>query len=216
MEKNGGRPQRSAESRRRILEATLEIAAERGFEGTTMAQVSERSGLPIGSVYWHFENKDKLFAALLEYCVEAWEGSHRNWTFRPGETPAERLGQTIGVRAIEAAEPANFWRVGLLLALEQRLSGTAARETFLEIRRTRLATMTEWWRLSLPEPVLDRDPGLPLRLAQYAMAMSDGMFISGSANDGWDLAALGEMLAQSLNQMAEAAIADASREPSGN
>ncbi|GAA3668549.1 TetR/AcrR family transcriptional regulator [Arthrobacter ginkgonis] len=216
MEKNGGRPQRSAESRRRILEATLEIAAERGFEGTTMAQVSERSGLPIGSVYWHFENKDKLFAALLEYCVEAWEGSHHNWTFSPGETPAERLGQTIGVRAIEAAEPANFWRVGLLLALEQRLSGTAARETFLEIRRTRLATMTEWWQLSLPGPVLDRDPGLPLRLAQYAMAMSDGMFISGSANDGWDLAALGEMLARSLNQMAEAAIADASREPSGN
>ena len=76
--------------------------------------------------------------------------------------------------------------------------------------------MTEWWRLSLPEPVLDRDPGLPLRLAQYAMAMSDGMFISGSANDGWDLAALGEMLARSLNQMAETAIADASREPSGN
>ena len=51
------------ESRQAILEATLSIAAERGYDGTTVALVQEATGLPASSIYWHFGSKDQLLAA---------------------------------------------------------------------------------------------------------------------------------------------------------
>src|SRR5690625_4853917 len=60
-----------------ILQAVLEIAVRSGYEGTTMAEVARRSRLPTGSVYWHFENKETLFVALIDYCFEQWKKRHR-------------------------------------------------------------------------------------------------------------------------------------------
>lgn len=39
-------------SRERILDAATEIAAERGYEGTSIALVSDKCGLPASSIYW--------------------------------------------------------------------------------------------------------------------------------------------------------------------
>src|SRR3712207_7163102 len=44
--------------------AAAEIAAEHGYAGTTIARITERSGLPASSVYWFFEDKDDLLAAV--------------------------------------------------------------------------------------------------------------------------------------------------------
>ena len=60
------------ESRRRILDAAAEIAGERGYEGTSIATVSARSGLPASSIYWHFQDKDALIAAVIERSFERW------------------------------------------------------------------------------------------------------------------------------------------------
>ena len=56
------RHRQGEEFRRRILEATLAIAAERGYDGTSLGLVTERAGLPASSVYWHFGSKDELLA----------------------------------------------------------------------------------------------------------------------------------------------------------
>ena len=53
-------------SRERILDAATEIAAERGYEGTSIALVSAKCGLPASSIYWHFKDKDDLIAAVIE------------------------------------------------------------------------------------------------------------------------------------------------------
>ena len=67
------------ESRHRILATTLEIAAERGYDGTTVGLVTERTGLPASSVYWHFKNKDELLAETLEYSYRQWRGTAPTW-----------------------------------------------------------------------------------------------------------------------------------------
>ena len=58
--------------RERILEAAREIASERGYDGTSIALVSERSGLPASSIYWHFADKDELIAAVIERSFNRW------------------------------------------------------------------------------------------------------------------------------------------------
>lgn len=57
--------------RRQLLTAARRVFAERGFEATTMADVSRAAGLSYGVAYWYFESKEALFLALLEAEEEA-------------------------------------------------------------------------------------------------------------------------------------------------
>ncbi len=43
-----------------ILDAALQLTAERGFSGTTVAAIAELAGVAIGSVYRYFPNKAEL------------------------------------------------------------------------------------------------------------------------------------------------------------
>lgn len=47
-----------------ILEATLDLAAERGLLGTTISQIAKRAEASPGIIYHYFENKDDLIHAL--------------------------------------------------------------------------------------------------------------------------------------------------------
>lgn len=49
-----------------IKEAALDLFAEKGYEGTSLAQIAEKIGLKKQSIYSHFKSKDDLFLAVLE------------------------------------------------------------------------------------------------------------------------------------------------------
>src|SRR6266496_2831508 len=56
-----------ASSQRRqqeIMAAALDCFTARGFSETTMSDIQERSGASMGSIYHHFESKERLAAAL--------------------------------------------------------------------------------------------------------------------------------------------------------
>jgi TetR/AcrR family acrAB operon transcriptional repressor len=54
------------ESRRRILDAAEQLIAERGFEKTSILEISKRSGVSRGSIPWHFTNKDGILLAIID------------------------------------------------------------------------------------------------------------------------------------------------------
>ncbi len=62
-----GRSRRSLES---VLAAGIEILAESGYEGLSIAAVSERAGVSVGSIYARFKSKAMLFAALQKRMLE--------------------------------------------------------------------------------------------------------------------------------------------------
>jgi len=49
---------------RRILEAAYELFAEKGYRGSSMREIAERSGIKAGSIYNHFKNKEDIFEAV--------------------------------------------------------------------------------------------------------------------------------------------------------
>ena len=59
-------------SRERILTAAIELFSERGFAGTSVADVCERAGVVKTALYWHFESKEGLLDAALARVAEAW------------------------------------------------------------------------------------------------------------------------------------------------
>ncbi len=53
-----------------ILEAAGAVIDEKGYEGATMAEIAERSGTKIGSLYRFFPNKESVANTLLEHGCE--------------------------------------------------------------------------------------------------------------------------------------------------
>ena len=50
----------------KILAAALDLFVTRGYDGTTVDQIAEASGLTKGAIYFHFTNKADVLDALLD------------------------------------------------------------------------------------------------------------------------------------------------------
>src|SRR6201998_1069741 len=55
---------RTAQTQRALLDAAREIFTEQGFIEASIADVVERAGSSVGSLYHHFGGKSELFVAL--------------------------------------------------------------------------------------------------------------------------------------------------------
>ena len=53
-------------TRTRVLQAALEAFAASGVRATTLENVARLAGVTRGAVYWHFENKAALEAAIID------------------------------------------------------------------------------------------------------------------------------------------------------
>lgn len=197
-ERKRGEHRTTEESRRKILDSALKLAQDRGFHGTTMSLISKTSGMPAGSLYWHFENKDNLFSALLERGVRERDAGTGWWDVTTGETIREHLTRFILVRTGTLNPTNGFWRIGLILSLERSLESPEARAQFLAIRSGLTATMSDWWRQMLGRPTVEMDPGLPHRLSAFTMATIDGLVVSETAGETWDMEELGRTLVDTL------------------
>ncbi|MFD0204614.1 MULTISPECIES: TetR/AcrR family transcriptional regulator [Saccharothrix] len=58
---------RSRETRRKLMEATVECLVERGWAGTTTTVVAERAGVSRGAQLHHFRTRGELVAAAVEH-----------------------------------------------------------------------------------------------------------------------------------------------------
>jgi AcrR family transcriptional regulator len=54
------------DKREAILEAALDLFAEKGFHGTSVPEVAQRAGVGAGTIYRHFESKEALVNALYQ------------------------------------------------------------------------------------------------------------------------------------------------------
>jgi AcrR family transcriptional regulator len=204
-----GEHRTTEDSRRRILDSALELAQEKGLAGTTMALLSKRSGMPAGSLYWHFEGKDNLFAALLDRGIKERSEGVGWWEYDATETIRDHLTRFVEVRTNTLTPSGGIWRIGMILALEKSLDSPEARETFFRIRRWLEERISSWWAQVLGEATVTAEPGLPRRLTTFMMATIDGFVISENAAEDWDMEDLGQTLVEVLATMAETAMAKA-------
>ncbi|MDO3409824.1 TetR family transcriptional regulator C-terminal domain-containing protein [Saccharibacillus sp. CPCC 101409] len=62
----------SGETRRVIAEKAAQLFARKGFTATSIADISRESGFSKGHIYYHFENKEKLFVHLAQETMRSW------------------------------------------------------------------------------------------------------------------------------------------------
>ncbi len=55
------------DKRQAALEATLELIAEQGFQGTPMSQIAQKANIGVGTIYRYFSGKEELINELYIY-----------------------------------------------------------------------------------------------------------------------------------------------------
>ncbi|HET9154658.1 MAG TPA: TetR/AcrR family transcriptional regulator [Solirubrobacterales bacterium] len=100
------RDEASADQRRRILRATAELVAKRGFQGTTSELIVRRARVGYATFYKHFADKEECLLALFEEVsgrIEArlWEVYEQE----PGAWPQKVAAVLRALFALIAADP---------------------------------------------------------------------------------------------------------------
>lgn len=106
------RQQRSRDSLERVLVAGIELLADEGWEGFTIAAVAKAAGVSVGMIYGRFENKDALFEAINDRFMSEIETLHveafedAGWS----ELPTEQVIR----KAVDAVADSFSFNTGML------------------------------------------------------------------------------------------------------
>lgn len=120
--------------RQQLIEATIDSLAKRGYSETTMADVADGAKLSRGIVNFHFESKEKLLVATLQYMYDEYSTHWRNAYDKAGDNTADQLKALVTAdfdRAVcnkrKLAAWCAFWGEAKSRPTYQALSG--ARDT---------------------------------------------------------------------------------------
>ncbi|MFW5470182.1 TetR/AcrR family transcriptional regulator [Knoellia sp. CPCC 206435] len=170
-------------SRDRIMAAASELAKERGVAGATIAQVCQRSGLPVSSVYWHFEDKDHLFAEVIRTSFARWLVTVPRWEVTADTTIEEGLRRVLGQSSRTFTDMPAFLRIGMQVLLDTGEQNVKTREAYLQVREQVGHMIAAWMGDLLPENVGTRTAE---DLAGLVVAFSDGMVVGSQVYPSWE------------------------------
>jgi AcrR family transcriptional regulator len=124
-----GRP-RSEQAEQAIIEATLDLFAEQGFEGVCVEAVAARAGVGKATIYRRWPNKEELLLAAL--------GALKSPYPEPrGDSVREDLIAMLSVMCADMGDPRKARRYALLLGEGEKYPRLMARysETVIQPRR---------------------------------------------------------------------------------
>lgn len=152
-----------------LLAAATELFLAKGYDKTTMADISAAAGVARGNVYWYFDSKDDIFAAVMDRML-----SREIRTLSAEQAGADPLSRLVrGLSDMRLYRP-------LHQAMHDRLPHSeavrAAHNTFLD------------WIVGLVDEVmveggLDGDPDIDAALLRdVAVAVFEGANVPNDRN----------------------------------
>jgi AcrR family transcriptional regulator len=171
------RREQGARTRERILEVTTELMATRGYSGTTISAISKASGAMPASIYWHFENKEGLLAAVVERAADAWFRDAADAMAHSDGSDGARERNLGAFRYLFQQQP-ELYRVLLLISLERPDPGAASLAAVKRVRercKQFIAARLEG-RMPVSDAKMRRE--MCQRLAAFGMVLLDGSFVA--------------------------------------
>ena len=93
---------RKKETRARLLLAALRLMAAKGKDGVAINEITDAADVGFGSFYNHFESKEAIHAALVDWVFEQFANS-LDQALAPTEDPAEIVSLSIRHTLLRAA-----------------------------------------------------------------------------------------------------------------
>lgn len=88
-----GRKAAASAKREKLVTAAVALAYEQGYRRTTLADIAEGSGVPLGNVYYYFRTRDDLGEAILAHREGQFVALRERLDSLP--TPLERLAAFV-------------------------------------------------------------------------------------------------------------------------
>lgn len=142
----GPRRRRKEARPQELLDAALELFAEKGFAATRSEEVAARAGVSKGTLYLYFPSKEELFKAVVrnnlatlitegQSIAAAFQGSTsellrlliRTWWQRVGYTPAGSITKIIIAEVRNFPDLAQFYVDEVVLPAHQLIATTLQR-----------------------------------------------------------------------------------------
>ena len=169
----GVRPKLTQKRRTQMLEAAMEVIAERGLGETRIADVADRAGLSPALVVYYFGSKETLLTEALAYAEDLfYVEAFRELTDIEGAS--ERLVRLIELACppVVSRESDEYWTLWVELWSRALRNDEASRKREALERR---------WRNTIAEVVREGQasgefgPCEPERFATYLSALMDGL-----------------------------------------
>jgi len=160
-------PRNSEATKKRILTAAYRLFYKKGFTRVSMDSISEAAGITKRSVYYHFESKDALVAAVLKDQQTHALALFENWSGTPADSAPEFLVNLF--LQLERWAAGAHWRGSGYTRLTMELAdlpGHPARKAAREHKRA----VEEWLTFKLKH-LKARQPS---RLAREAALLVEG------------------------------------------
>lgn len=116
-------------TRQRLLDATAAEVARHGVAGTSINAIAAAAGLKTGSVYFHYNSKDELVAAMMEAgLLAALDYLDRSLKAVDDADPAGRLMAAVRAHAASVHDFSTYTRAVLGRTSAEDLTGATARK----------------------------------------------------------------------------------------
>lgn len=186
-----------------VLRATLAVAQQRGYHGTTVARVAETARCDVAAVTRLYPDCHDMLRDALRLAFDQWYDEVPTW--KPVE-PLPRLRDELDRRLRRGAgagrRVADFWRLGLLLRLEPALADSDCWALFAQVREHTRQALREYWCRILP-PEVSADSALVDLAVRGHMSLVDGAVLAAHATPEWELDRMMSFVATGLASAVE-------------
>jgi len=111
------------DTREEIMEATYRALSDHGVSGLTMQTIADESSLTTGALHYHYDTKEELLVAFLDYLIEQFR---QNVRLEEG-SPTEQL-ETITERLLYGPDDYEAFHTALLTLRAEAPYNEAVRE----------------------------------------------------------------------------------------
>lgn len=111
----GRRERKKEETKRRIFVAALELFHEKGFESTTVDEITERADVAKGTFFNYFPRKE----SVLEFLSEEWMERAREHVSKHGRSAREKILAVFGGMAEAYGEDHALARMVIRVSMER-------------------------------------------------------------------------------------------------
>jgi AcrR family transcriptional regulator len=165
-------------SRDLILNTARTLISSHGYDGMVISDLSEGSGLPPSSIYYHFGNKLGVLVALLERTFDDLHAAFPSPSSFDEHPPLERFELWFTAACTALDQRPEYLRLLLAVSIGTHADDDTVRGTVRRIRDYAHASWVEALTPILAPVDSPEDAELVDQLAVLGRAMTDGLSVS--------------------------------------
>jgi AcrR family transcriptional regulator len=168
-------------SRKDILDAASRLMAADGYDGASVKEIAKESGLPVSSIYWHFESKAGVLEAVMERGANRFFAEVDLADIAADASPRDVLRAQLLQAAVAIRRNPDFLRLFIFLLLSRGIDETIAR-----VRRNGRDRLHQQIQRAFARDGDELARQIADELVDLAVGMFDGVFLAVQNNPQLD------------------------------